>query len=639
MPRFAGVPVEQETAVKKPRFRGIPVEEESSASSGDLARSALQGLTMGASDELGTAAAASAAYIDEALGRIPNTGRGWKDIYDEMMQVEHEKMGKFREAHPGAAVASELAGGLATGGAGAAKLMGARALQSIRPLTRAGVVGATEGGVYGSLSGKPGERGEAAAVGAVTGGVGGPALQAAGRVAGNLARPLGNRLRNAVLGDPVTDARNYLATGLGREGVQSVGSLVPQTRGADMATLADVSQSARGMLEGLVSDADSPQIRRLAQEALGTRNRQNQARLFDMIDEDLGTSGQTFAETVSRLKQVRSDTAAPLYDAARAKSVRPTDYMKAMLNPRTGPPEILSALSQSRRHMATKRAAGERVSTIDIIDSMKQNMDDTIRNLYRNGKNNRARFLTQVKNRIVADVDEQIPEYRAARNAFAGESQLIDAAQLGTEILRKDVDYMDDILRTMSDSERGMFRIGAKKAIREKLMQAREGTNAVNRVASEINLDRMRRAFPTQGAFERFRRDIRFEANIFETERVLHNSMTALRQSEQRALERGVDFRLPDNIGNDMYSMAANGIKRILERSLSPEARLHLGQLILTPIHQLPGDAAQRINMRILDSLPESQQGAFMRMVTAARSAGAAGTITAPAITPSVFEE
>ena len=594
---------------------------------------ALQGATLGAGDEIAAGLTAGVYKAGEALGLLPESGQTLGEIYQDQVGRERERLEQFREQSPGKAFASEMAGGLLTGGAAASRLAGTRALKALTPLARAGAIGATEGAVYGGLSGKPGERLESAAVGGAVGGLAAPALQAVGGVVSNLARPVASRIRNAILGDPVTDARNFLASGLVREGVTDVGQLAPTARGGEMATLADLSQAARGMLEGLVTDVDSRQIRRLAQEALGARNRQNQARLFDLIDQDLGTAGRTFAETIRNLRRVRADVAGPLYREARKRPLRMTQYMRAVMDPDRGVPDVIDALRKAQRKLSTRRAAdGAPISHIDLIDEMKRSLDDKIMTLMRSGSRNEARDLIRVKNRIINDVDQKIPEYRAARNAYAGDSQLMDAAELGTQILKRDVDYMDDMLRTMGDSERGMFRIGAKKAIREKLMQAREGTNAINRIASELNLDKMRRAFPTRAAFNRFRNDLRFEANIFETERVLHNSMTALRQAERQALDRGLDFNVPAGFGNDVYGLAANAIRRVMNRGLSEDAKLELGRLVLTPLGQLPPRVTQRINRTIQSQLPEGQRDLFQRMVEATQAAAQAGSMAAPGV-------
>ena len=269
----------------------------------------------------------------------------------------------------------------------------------------------------------------------------------------------------------------------------------------------------------------------------------------------------------------------------------------------------------------------------------KRQLDDEIRSLLREGKRNHARDMIKLKNKMLEQVDEQIPEYKAARNVYAGDSELLDAAEEGTKILRADIDYLDDLVRTMSDSERGMFRVGAKKAVREKLMQARQGTNSVNRVMSEINLERMRRAFPTEEAFNQFRTNLRFEARIFETERVLHNSMTALRQKQAEAIEKGVDFQIPQNFGNDTAGMISNALNRIFNRGLSNEAKDQLASIILTPISDLPDATIQRINRTILQRTPQANRNRINQYFQTLTKSIDSASVAAPAVIAGIERE
>jgi hypothetical protein len=608
-----------------------PVSEEAPVPQG-LQRAALQGATFGAGDELTSGLTAGVYKAGEALGLLPESGQSLSEMYGQQMQQEQQRLDQYRQQEPGKALAAELAGGLLTGGAGASKLAALKGVQALRPAAQAATIGATEGATYGYLSGKPGERAESAAIGGIGGAIGAPALQAAGRVGADLARPLVSRVKNAITGSAATDARNYLAAGLGRESVDSLQEILPDARAGNLATLADMSEAARGQLEGLITEADSPAIKKMARQFLGDRNRQQMSRVFDMVDEDIGTVGRTFADTIKELKRTRNVTAAPLYDAARQKPIKMTQYMKAVMHPERGSPEVISAMKTAQQRVRTKRLTGEKVSNIDVIDEMKRVLDDDIKSLYRNGKNNRARDLVKIKNRVLNDVDAQIPEYKAARNSYAGDSDLLNAAEEGTKILRADVDYLNDIVRTMSDSEKSMFRVGAKKAIREKLMQAREGTNSINRIASEINLERIKKAFPSEASFNRFKSDIQFEAKIFDTERVLHNSMTALRQSEQRALQRGIDFDIPDEVGAGVSGMIASGIRRIMIRKLSPEAKENLARLLLTPINQLDDDVVNRINKTVESKIPEQYRKSFRTMVDNLKQGAEYSTMAAPGV-------
>ncbi|MCF0075437.1 hypothetical protein LZD49_33470 [Dyadobacter sp. CY261] len=145
---------------------------------------ALQGATFGFADEAADALAAGAVspFVDESFG----------DLYNQARQSSKEQLGAEFDQNPGTSIASNLAGGLITGGAGATTKAG----QSVGNLIRTGstaarigkgaVTGALSGSVVGAGSANDGERIEGAKLGSILGGVVGAAVPAVGAAAGSL---------------------------------------------------------------------------------------------------------------------------------------------------------------------------------------------------------------------------------------------------------------------------------------------------------------------------------------------------------------------------------------------------------------------------------------------------------------------
>lgn len=105
----------------------------------DAPRAALQGLTMGTSDEIGAGIAAGAAKLID--------GADFTDTYAENMQSLQDERKAYETAHPAEAIALNLAGGLATGGAGAAKSGASIGTK----LATAGATGTLAGGASGDI--------------------------------------------------------------------------------------------------------------------------------------------------------------------------------------------------------------------------------------------------------------------------------------------------------------------------------------------------------------------------------------------------------------------------------------------------------------------------------------------------------
>ncbi len=61
------------------------------------------------------------------------------------------------------------------------------------------------------------------------------------------------------------------------------------------------------------------------------------------------------------------------------------------------------------------------------VDLMKRTLDDAISMGQRVDRNNEARILENLRDKMVAAVDNHVPEYAMARDAFAGESAITRA--------------------------------------------------------------------------------------------------------------------------------------------------------------------------------------------------------------------
>ena len=112
-----------------------------------------QGLTFGFADEVGGALAALAGSMQ--------TGEPFADAYQKIQADLKSKREAFEGDNEALATGLELVGGLATGGAGASRVLGSKAIRNAPTLARGGSgvgVGAAEGGLYGAGTADAGER-------------------------------------------------------------------------------------------------------------------------------------------------------------------------------------------------------------------------------------------------------------------------------------------------------------------------------------------------------------------------------------------------------------------------------------------------------------------------------------------------
>lgn len=184
-----------------------------------LAQQAGQGLSLGMLDELVSGGIASIDKARQWAGAdIPE--RDWSEVFDEAMGSQEMKRKRFEQEHPGTAIAANLAGGLATGGASLSAIKGLNKLRGLGGATaRMGV-----GGAEGALAGYAGADRDMREVGAGTGAMLG-ALIPGGATAGRKALELASNRR---IGTELIDEAGQFTpiSAVGDEGVSRLGKAI-----------------------------------------------------------------------------------------------------------------------------------------------------------------------------------------------------------------------------------------------------------------------------------------------------------------------------------------------------------------------------------------------------------------------------
>jgi hypothetical protein len=181
--------------------------------------------------------------------------------------------------------------------------------------------------------------------------------------------------------------------------------------------------------------------------------------------------------------------------------------------------------------------AGEMIGnpTVMGLDLMKQGLDDLIEAGARGTRTIGRQEARRLRNRLsglLNRVDEQVPEYRAARAQFSGESTLIDALEQGNEQwIRETPEALQRIISEMPDDAVEQGRIGLFNAIRERIEGRGDQLNALRAVFNDETMRRRIEAVaPDADDFREFVEALDIEKLIIGTENtVLSNSLTQAR--------------------------------------------------------------------------------------------------------------
>lgn len=312
-------------------------QPEQAAPEGGTVLNALgQGATFGFADELGAAGATLVGQmLPESMGGLP-AGTSWQDAYTGIRDNIRQDTAAFAERNPGTAIAAEVAGGIATGGLGLAKLMPIGA-NLVKTAAAGAGIGAAEGGLYGygSSDGENeiGDIVNGAVIGGIAGGLGSAAFKKVSDVMADRAMKLRKVVEGTSEGSVATvkavdAAGNRVAGGVTPTG-QSVPANLPAVGAVKLKTdkLAKeaVSQGFGENFVQLVKTA-SPEDKqaildmvKIGQNGLKDARYAAQNRVSKVV-------GGRLVERVNGLNQIRREAASKLDDVASNLKGLTVDY-------------------------------------------------------------------------------------------------------------------------------------------------------------------------------------------------------------------------------------------------------------------------------------------------------------------------
>jgi len=415
-------------------YEALPAWQKPLVAASDIGTLAANGLSFNLLDE--AAAAARAPFTD-------------KTFAEELGDME-QKTADAADRSGWAGTVAELAGGLrsALGLAGKGLSMGTNAAVRGEGINRVAMGGLADGMILGGVTGAggPGDaetRVKNTLVGAGTGSVVGLATPYATKAITTAAQPLiapiMARLR------PEAYANRAVGEGLERAGMTAdeiAASLQKAADdGQDVFNVADAMGHAGQRMMSTVARTPN-NMRQTAVNTLQGRQMGQGERLTNALAEGFAAP-DTAAQRAAALTAARDASADISYEAARkgAGVVDVSEAIKAaddIVSP--GVNQIVSpasgiaddTLENAVRRVKARLTDGKsNLTDFNSVLRVKQDLRDDIKAALRTGKDNRARVLTQINNRLDKALEEASAGYRSANDTFAQQSRAIDAVDAG----------------------------------------------------------------------------------------------------------------------------------------------------------------------------------------------------------------
>ena len=428
---------------------------------------------LGFGDEIGAAGAAAIDEGKELFGLAPEADFG--DRYTGYRDTAREKLGQFREENPKTAFGLDVAGGLATGGVGAAKTGVLQTPSLLGKVARGAATGTVVGGVAGAgyADGELKDRILGATQGAGLGAVFGAGVGGVSGVVSKIGRS----------GTAFKLKQRF--SEMAKEELGAIGSLKgkppEQITNAQKAVLkifedatddeillaAERIESAHktGTPITLFEALDVPQGYIDAKQVRATRGGRNVAERFlqdrrkgtaarigavldDISPEDdvyIGSRavGDAASEIVKRTEAGRSVLASPMYKIA---SERTPIIESSQIDQVLELPRVQAIIKEIRTDFPEMAAL--RDNHVSILDKVKQGLDDQISDALSGNKPKKhlAASLGEWKKKLTDGIDYYNDDYKFAREVYKGMSSPVNWLKGNKWGDKKTVGLLEDLL-------------------------------------------------------------------------------------------------------------------------------------------------------------------------------------------------
>lgn len=513
--------------------------------------------------------------------------------YEEELAKINQEYAHFAAQHPIAAPAAEFAGGMipaaisyiATGGTGgaAAPAAAATTARSAGALGRLAANPALRGMVLGGLTGSVAGAGAAGPEnrlgGAMTGGAAGTALGGAIPLAlhgGSAAsRWLAERLfptEEIITGRAAGKINRALQEARGGKGLtlQELQKAVKADRVRDIpSTLANVDPALVDVAE-TVAQRSGASARRV-EEKLGAQARGARQRVYERARKALG--GRDYFEDEQRLVQELRGKAKDVYSEAYALGdVTDSRILEVLKSPKfkgfydearkIADAEALAAKLRGEdpsrfrlNEIYSVDPAGniivQKTPDVRTLDYIKRGIDATIDRGFKGEGLSKAEAsaLRDIRREFINAIDEAtvdpstgLSPYKAARQVYAGDMEVIDALRAGRNEFKKlSHQEIERLMQGMGKSEKEAFRTGVLQHVYDQVMNSAQNINAARRlIGSPETSAKLAPLFDTPQKFRLFKSALEREAQLVQhAQRVLGGAATGRRVQARERFEEG----------------------------------------------------------------------------------------------------
>lgn len=540
----------------------------------------MQGPTFGFGDEIigGIVGGAKTLFNDKPL----------RQNYEETRDAVRSVVKQQERDEPVRTAASQLLTSMAVGGPFARLLPAGTGMAG--QAAAAGGVGMVSGALNAlgdsqakDASGLAGDAGVGAGIGLAMGGLGVPLMRGAGAAGQAIAS---NFSDSAAL----QYARQKVAEAFARDQRTPQQAVTRLDRLGTEATVADVGgQNTRQLLDTLavLPGRTKDQV----ETVIRNRQASRADRMIDAAESASGTGGLRLSTEMNDWMAQREAAAGPLYERVTRMTVRPNASLMATIDAadQLGATQLGQKMAIARQQPWTLDTTGNQPYSMRDLDNLKKGLDQLVsKETKPDGRlTPLGASYDDLRRDLIKKLDQStMGQYKAARDAFAGPSAIMDAANAGRNALTKDDATIKTMQAGMSLSEKDAFALGAFEALRAKL-GARAGQTQMMELWREKGMqEKLKAIFGTERAYREFAASVAKERQLKQLEGVGRGSQTAARMYGAGDLDMPAIQAAGQVVGN-VSAMNVPGVLQsganLWNRVKLPEpVRDQMGQILLS---------------------------------------------------------
>jgi hypothetical protein len=312
-------------------------------------------------------------------------------------------------------------------------------------------------------------------------------------------------------------------------------------------------------------------------------------RLMAASDQTLGTQGAQFTQSIDNFSLQRFNESRPYYAVVDSSNIPVDNNLIGLLKKSGNLKRDAEDLYRKQTGMDIDLSAlkyGEQVP-MNVLDTLKQTLFDKARAARQAGNTNDALATDKIRVDLIDLLTNKSPKiggqsaYGLAMKTYAGPSQMMEAADIGRQVMKGDILDVQQATRGFSQSEMDAYRIGVLQALRQQTGTESGRTSLLKFYKEPATQDRLKAAFGND--YKAFSAAVLREGQLKKFEAAGRGSQTAARLAGEADLDVAPlgQAVTAASSGNPMAIVTA--ATNLARQAKTPEAvRNEIGRILLS---------------------------------------------------------